>query len=220
LTFTILADNKKIMFDKPALCYLLLAIFNISSIAFSSTASGAIPAEEREILIEIYNSNNGDEWRSSYYWKRGTLAEDGFSMPGTEGKWNGVTINDDRVVGLDFSMRRLSGGIPPAICRLSELRKLNLSYCGLNGSILPAIGDLSRLELLDLSNNQLSGSIPREIRKLTRLKNWGLDICGNRLTTDDESLRKLLNSMQYEGRWEECQLSDGSSENSGNGTNN
>jgi hypothetical protein len=59
-----------------------------------------IPAIEREALIALYKSTNGDNWGDNSGWKDPPLNEDGFALPGTECSWRGVYCTDDNVTTL------------------------------------------------------------------------------------------------------------------------
>ena len=87
--------------------------------------------------------------------------------------WEGVTMEDGRVVKLELMPEfYLTGAVPAAIGRLSALRHLNLFNNKLTS--LPAeIGQLTSLVELDLSANQLT-SLPAEIGQLTSLRVFDL----------------------------------------------
>uniref|UniRef100_A0A7N2LNJ1 Leucine-rich repeat-containing N-terminal plant-type domain-containing protein n=1 Tax=Quercus lobata TaxID=97700 RepID=A0A7N2LNJ1_QUELO len=92
---------------------------------------------EREVAAEI-----GIEFEMkyrSYFYKGGIL---------------------DLMSGLDLSVNKLTGGIPPELGQLSPILALNLSYNELTGSIPNTFSKLTQLESLDLSHNNLSGEIP------------------------------------------------------------
>ncbi len=63
-------------------------------LACNLALSAAIPAAERQALIDLYNSTNGASWTNNTGWKTAPLHTDGFAMPGTENTWFGVTTDD------------------------------------------------------------------------------------------------------------------------------
>ena len=82
--------------------------------------------------------------------------------------WEGVTMENGRVVKLSLDDFGLTGAVPAEVCRLSALRELHLSHNQLTS--LPAeIGQLTALTKLDLGYNQLT-SVPAEIGQLTSLR--------------------------------------------------
>jgi Leucine-rich repeat (LRR) protein len=92
--------------------------------------------------------------------------------------WEGVTMENGRVVKLVLEGFGLTGAVPAEIGRLSALRELKLRYNELT-SVPAEIGQLTSLRTLDLTDNQLT-SVPAEIGQLTSLTE--LYLCNNQLT--------------------------------------
>ena len=93
--------------------------------------------------------------------------------------WEGVTMENGRVVELELEGFGLTGAVPAEIGRLSALRTLNLGYNQMTS--LPAeIGQLTSLTRLDLDDNQLT-SVPAVIWQLAALRQ--LDLSDNQLTS-------------------------------------
>lgn len=66
---------------------------------------------------------------------------------------------------------RLTREIPPLICRLSSLYRLDFSNNNLTGSILPCLSNLSDcLSILNLKGNYFQGPIPHSYNKGKKLK--------------------------------------------------
>ncbi|KAL5987349.1 hypothetical protein ACLOJK_038514 [Asimina triloba] len=89
----------------------------------------------------------------------------------------GLVLTYERVplsmmTGLDFSMNRLTGHIPPELGDLKELLSLNLSNNHLSGPIPKSFKHLAKMESLDLSHNKLSGPIPFQLAQLNYLSNF------------------------------------------------
>ena len=86
--------------------------------------------------------------------------------------WQGVTIGGsrERVTRLELASSGLTGRIPPALGRLSQLVSLALNRNRLTGPVPPELGNLTNLERLVLSFNALSGPIPPALGKLSHLK--------------------------------------------------
>ena len=76
-----------------------LGVTDLSDSVFSIIQ--AIPGSERQALIDLYNSTNGESWSTNSGWKTAPLYTDGFAMPGTEGTWFGVVVDSGRVILLD-----------------------------------------------------------------------------------------------------------------------
>ena len=114
------------------------------------------PLSDREILADVYREAGGPSWTKSENWLTDSPL----------GEWTGVdTDGSGSVVGLDLSYRSLSGGIPPDLGDLENLKSLNLSWNDLSGPIPPKLGNLVILEELRLSGNDLSGPIPPRTRE-------------------------------------------------------
>lgn len=87
-------------------------------------------------------------------------------------------------------LTNLTGPIPLAIAKLSNLKLLRLSYTNLSGSIPTFLTQLQKLTFLDLSYNDLTGSIPSALSQLHNLNALHLD--HNQLTGNiPNSLGKL-----------------------------
>ena len=160
----------------------------------NAIATCPVSEQERQALIDLYNSTGGPNWR--YQWD--------FSKPVCE--WRGVSVsqgNNANVVELNLSGYNMTGSIPESIGNLkslttlnlrnnlitklpnslgnlSDLQTLNVSRSPLNQDFPKQILNLTNLSILDLSFCQLSGQIPNEISKLLRLKN--LILSHNNLT--------------------------------------
>ena len=95
--------------------------------------------------------------------------------------WTGVAIEGSppRVRRLSLNRLDLSGAIPAAVGRLSELRELDLSHNRLSGGLPQELGSLASLQFLDLSFNYLSGEIPHALGALHELES--LKLSGNNL---------------------------------------
>ncbi len=129
--------------------------------------------KERQVLINLYNSTNGDNW----------LYHDNWCSDRPVEEWEGVYVNEDGlVVALYLSQNQLIGSIPESIGLLTELESLRLSDNKLSGSLPMSIGNLKKLNMLYLNNNQLSGSISNDMILFFYGVKY-LDISGNNFDT-------------------------------------
>lgn len=130
----------------------------LTALAATGTAQAAIPQSEREVLLALYESTNGDEWNRNSGWN---------GAPGTECSWYGVSCDDDlaHVVGLSFSGdsvilgNGLEGVLPP-LSELTELQRFGASDNDLSGPITFFEG-LAHLQLVFVGHNQFTGPIPQ-----------------------------------------------------------
>jgi Leucine-rich repeat (LRR) protein len=132
----------------------------------------AIPASERQALLDLYASTHGDGWIYDTNW---------LGPPGTEGDWLGVTCNlaGTHVTRLELAGNRLAGTLPASLHRLTELQRLDLGYNELGGAIPATIGQLKYLRALMLGGNRLEGALPASLGCLVRLEQ--LSLRSNRL---------------------------------------
>jgi leucine-rich repeat protein SHOC2 len=93
--------------------------------------------------------------------------------------WEGVTMENGRVVELLLDEFGLTGALPAEIGRLSALMRLDLFYNQLT-SLPTEIGQLTSLRRLSLYDNPLT-SVPAEIGQLRSLTQ--LNLSGNQLTS-------------------------------------
>lgn len=143
-------------------------------VLFSISIFGAIPTQEREALISLYNATNGDNWTNNNGWKGNNNEPDGFSQIGTEDTWQGITVSGDHVTRIELISNNLTGGITTDLENLSNLEFLDLKNNQLSGSIPQELGNLENLEHLDLDYNQLSGTIPPELGNLKNLQYFSM----------------------------------------------
>ena len=114
---------------------------------------------DRRELEALYRATDGPDWNNNDNWMTDAPL----------GEWYGVEMEAGDVTGLDLRENRLSGSIPPALGRLSELGRLDLASNRLSGTIPAQLGNLASLTVLDLRFNRLSGPIPRELGNLANL---------------------------------------------------
>lgn len=133
---------------------------------------GQVAVRDLEALQAIYNATNGSGWRNNHNWD--------FRGNNVSNNWYGVKVENGRVVSLILAGNNLSGEVPDEICRMDEIRILNLSNNRLYGNLQDSIGQLSNLENLDLSANDFEGEIPESYTLLTQLEY--LSLADNNLT--------------------------------------
>ncbi|MGE5342336.1 MAG: hypothetical protein ACM3SY_12740 [Candidatus Omnitrophota bacterium] len=180
---------KKVSFPIFILC---LILFQLSGLLW-----GAIPEQERTALIALYTSTGGDNWNHHAGWKLPPLHTDGFAMPGTEGTWYGVRVENDQVVQIAMYDNHLVGSIPSELGNFSSaITYLDLSYNDLRGSIPPSLGNLSGLMVLNLgSNEELSGTFPSWLSNLSHLRY--LTIAGSKIAGSIPSSLGNLSDLRW-----------------------
>ena len=119
---------------------------------------------DRQALIALYNAADGEDWTNNENW----LSDEPLDQ------WQGVTVSDGRVTGVNLVDNQLWGPIPPELGDLSSLEELDLSLNRLTGPIPPELGNLFTLGQLNLADNWLAGPIPPEIGNLLSLRSLNL----------------------------------------------
>ena len=181
----------------------------LSLILISVHSFAIIPQNQRNALMALYDSSNGETWKNNRGWG-GEI--------GTECRWFGITCDSTNSVvnelvldaneltghisdtlnqlsdltELDLSANHLSGVIPKNVGQLTNVLELNLAYNQLSGTIPDTFGQLASLESLQLYNNQLTGNIPNSLAKLKELST--LDLHSNQLSG---SIPNIFNAFFY-----------------------
>ena len=141
-----------------------------------------IPENERQALIDLYNSTGVENWQKSDNW----LGE-----RGTECSWYGISCDayERYVIKIELSYNDLNGEIPHSIVNLQNLSDLGLSNNQLS-SLPESFGNLQNLSDLGLSDNQLS-SLPESFGNLQHLSK--LDVSINQLDSLPQNFENLIN---------------------------
>jgi len=191
-------DNNQLSGSIPA------AFSTIPTINVSSN-----PKLDRNVLIKLYDSTNGDNWTNKTGWN---------GAVGSECDWYGVSCHypsigssspyyqHQTIESLRLTSNNLSGTIPTEIGNLCDAERVLLgsSACtqllsfydnSLTGTIPAELGNLTTLTVLSLTSNQLSGTIPSSLGNLTSLTYLALAI--NQLTGSIPAELGNLTSVAY-----------------------
>ena len=130
-----------------------------------------VPSPDRDILISLYHSMDGPNWKDNTNWLSEDRHVDG---------WFGVNTDEEgRVTSLNLGGNNLHGQVPAQLAQLAKLKGLSLEDNRLTGLIPPELGQLSSLTVIYLFDNQLTGPIPLELGRLVNLIHLCLN--GNQL---------------------------------------
>lgn len=148
---------------KKVIFFLLISNFVFSQWSISNA--------ERNALISIYNSTNGENWNRTW-----DLEKD----PRT---WFGVSVKNGAIVELNLAGNALKGNFPSNISSFTRLTKLDLSNNQLSGEVAAGVSSLSSLTKLDISNNRFTDNPTSALTGLFNVEDLGLG--GNFFTIPD-----------------------------------
>ncbi len=151
----------------------------------SMAAQAAIPATERQALLDLYTSTNGDAWTDKSGWN---------GASGTECTWYGITCDDaaEHVTEVSLSYNNLDGSLP-SLASLANLSDFGAGFNQLTGPI-PSLAGLASLSFFEVGANQLTGPIP----PLASLANLSyIYVNSNQLTGPIPSLAGLTNLQEF-----------------------
>ncbi len=124
---------------------------------------------EREALIALYNSTEGDKWHDTF--GNGVDVRANWCSSKPVSSWNGIYCNPEGyVVQISLPGASLHGCLPEELGNLTELRRLNLDSNEITGNIPETFAQLKKMEVLSLCGNRLQGSIPSFLGSFTNLK--------------------------------------------------
>ncbi len=150
-----------------------------------------IPDDEYQALADFYNATQGDSgWLTTW-----DVSENNLHL----GAWNGISIEDGHIVGINLPNNRIVGAIPASFSDLKFLRILNLSSTttstyythDLSATDLDNLSGLESLEELNLRYCNISGSLPESWSQLTNLQS--LELRNNAITTIPAGIDSLTN---------------------------
>lgn len=157
-----------------------LPVLLLGCMVFLQVAHADIPASERQVLLDLYQSTNGNDWTGNTGWN---------GPAGTECAWYGITCDaaGEHVTGIDLRDNNLSGSLPSSLQGLTNLEYFLVEDNHLSGPI-PSLQGLANLRWFDGHNNQLSGAIP-SLQGLTSLRDFY--VSSNQLSGSIPSLQGL-----------------------------
>jgi len=110
-----------------------------------------ITQSERDALIDLFNSTNGQNWNNNLFWLGNQC---------TECSWYGVSCDESKhIISLHLYSNNLNGEIPSTIKNLIHLKSLILHNNKLTGNIPIELFELEQLESVTLNDNNLSNSL-------------------------------------------------------------
>jgi len=144
----------------------------------ASMVLAQVNKQEKQVLLDLYTATNGLEWNRQWNLEKPVET------------WQGVTVENNKVTGIDLLFNNLNGTLPASLGQLKNLKKLELSFNPISGNIPSELGNLVQLEVLAINGTAISGNIPESLGRLSNLKQ--LHLSSNQLSgTVPESLGNL-----------------------------
>lgn len=174
----------------PLWCRVYARIFSILLAVGTTATQAAIPPSERQALLDLYTSTNGDGWKTNTNWN---------GPPGTECTWYGVSCDAGQntvtqiVLSDDLNGNNLTGTLPASLKQLTNLEDFVVPANHLTGPI-PDFSGAVGITGFDVSLNQLTGPI-FDLSKLTNLFEFRAD--HNQLTGPIPALAGLTNMWLF-----------------------
>ncbi len=147
----------------------------------------AIPQNECDTLVEIYNATNGPDWTDR--------ATNNWNMTNIPCTWTGITCTDEHVTRITRKLQNLVGTLPK-LSAFTKLQIFDLANNQLSGSIASDLNTLTQLQEFNLWGNELTGPIP-DLSTLTQLQKLKLG-GGNQLSGPIPDLSTLSNLVELD----------------------
>lgn len=133
-------------------------------------------------LVKLYERTNGDNWTNKLNWLSGPLSS-----------WNGISVQGERVVGINLSANNLTGRLTSALRNLSETVSISFSNNQLGQGVPASMVQLGNLQTLNLGSNQI-----QDLPDLSGLAGIQLmDVSANRLEFDDLEPNVTIPNFNY-----------------------
>ncbi len=127
--------------------------------SFQLRIEGEVAEQDSLALLAIYQQMDGANWQKKQNWLQTPVSG-----------WEGVSVENGRVIGLDFSSAGLKGNLPQAFYQLSALQSLRIENNQLSGVIDGRINALQQLQHITLSEAGLSVQFLTNLPDLVLLK--------------------------------------------------
>ncbi|MDN4165297.1 T9SS type A sorting domain-containing protein [Cytophagales bacterium LB-30] len=104
-------------------------------------------------LVDLYQATGGANWTRQANWLTGPIVT-----------WEGILVENDRVVQIDLPNNNLQGVLPSSISSLSALRNFYVYFNpSLSGDLFTLLQNISTLERISAHDCQFTGSISPQI---------------------------------------------------------
>ncbi len=127
--------------------------------SFNLRVEGQVLPQDSLALVAMYQQLDGENWQRQQYWLQSPVSG-----------WQGVQVENGRVVGLDFQQAGLKGELPQDIYALTGLGNLQIAGNQVTGILDDRISAMSQLESLVLHEPQLTVNFLPQLALLNQLR--------------------------------------------------
>lgn len=181
-------QNNNTIFSQWIISFAIMVLSIVFLFLLGDIIKGYKKHSDRQTLVDLYDSLNGDTWINNTKWKSENPLEE----------WYGVTTGVyGKVVRLELSGNNMSGTISPSIQYLKHIKVINFSENKIKGTIPDAMALLNNIQKIDISWNFFTGNIPDSLFTIPSLE--FLDVSHN-----------LLNKTEYPFIWNNKEMIENS----------
>lgn len=109
---------------------------------------------DKEAMVALYTSTNGDNWYNNSNWMKGDPCDD---------RWYGLYCINGRVLQINMAFNNMAGPLPAKLVLADRLQVVRLYSNRLNGTLPAEILQMQWLQILGLETNQITGTLPNSI---------------------------------------------------------
>ncbi|SFI16695.1 T9SS type A sorting domain-containing protein [Halpernia frigidisoli] len=153
-----------VLFHFSTTTYYISLKITLLFILFSTffPAQYSITSAERNALLSIYQSTDGNNWSQTW-----DLNKD-------PQNWYGIKIKNHVVTGISLRGNFLKGSFPSNLSAFSSLQVLDLSNNNLSGDVPLSVGTLTNLVSLSFNDNKLTGDPSAALSSLSNLAEFSI----------------------------------------------
>ncbi len=113
-------------------------------------------------LVDLYDSTNGVNWYSNF--------NNNWKTPAPVSSWAGVSVRNNRVVGMSMTGNHLiMGTIPSSFANLDSMTGIDFLDNGFRGNLLSYISNFKGLTYIHIGEQFLTGPFPSSLGYLPKL---------------------------------------------------
>jgi Leucine-rich repeat (LRR) protein len=131
--------------------------FALTALVATAPVHAAIPASERQALLDLYNNTQGtSDFGTGWGYSDGWGGD-----PGSECTWANVSCDDaqEHVIAISLDLNNLVGTLPASLNQLTQMTSFSVVENFLSGP-MPSLSGMTNLQSISVGRNQLTGNLP------------------------------------------------------------